>query len=538
VGLYFVERGSFDRARLIYEKSLEITLKKALEIILKTMPNNHLCLAFTYTNLGLTYSEKKDFEQARDNYQKALEIYQKCKKPTYLYIAELHKYIGESYISEGLHQNALNHYKILLQMQLSYLSPTFTLKPMPVFGHDYFTLLSITYSEIGTLYRDVDNYADALIYYKLALDSRLAAQRSDKTLLGRKLTACLPTLSSSSTTNYTSTCIADTFKYIITMEPDDTWLILCYLNIATSSHRQGDYQCALTNFEHAIKLCLKTDSPLVAPVYKYMGLACRENGNYKEAHIFYNTTLKTQETTSSTTCPDIPTTYNQHGLVYLDEGDYVKAKEYIEKSYELRKQSSLTDHLDFRASYTNLSLLHLKLANYKLALDYCQKALELCSIANDPLPSISNDLHTMGDILLALNNIDSALTHYIKAYQIRNKIFPNNHPALAISFNAIGNTCISKGEYLKALEYFEKALKVQLNSTLPCDKHPQIGKTWSNIGVVYSVIDNDDQRALECFEKAINIYSKSLPSTHPEFISVMQKIFGINPYMYPQVFSI
>ncbi|CAF1167451.1 unnamed protein product, partial [Didymodactylos carnosus] len=62
---------------------------------------------------------------------------------------------------------------------------------------------------------------------------------------------------------------------------------------------------------------------------------------------------------------------------------------------------------------------------------------------------------------------------------------PSNHPSLATTYNNIGLVHDEKGEYDKALENYERTLEIELKS-LPSN-HPSLATTYNNIGLVHAV---------------------------------------------------
>ena len=66
-----------------------------------------------------------------------------------------------------------------------------------------------------------------------------------------------------------------------------------------------------------------------------------------------------------------------------------------------------------------------------------------------------------------------------KHYEIKQKTLPANHPDLAISYNNIGLVYDKMGEYSKALSYYEKAQQIWQKSLPPT--HPYIAEVKSDI---------------------------------------------------------
>ncbi len=60
---------------------------------------------------------------------------------------------------------------------------------------------------------------------------------------------------------------------------------------------------------------------------------------------------------------------------------------------------------------------------------------------------------------------------------------PPNHPDIATSYNNIGLIYKYKGEYETALDYYNKSLKIRIESLPP--NHPDIATSYDNIGSIY-----------------------------------------------------
>ncbi|CAF4555589.1 unnamed protein product [Rotaria magnacalcarata] len=76
------------------------------------------------------------------------------------------------------------------------------------------------------------------------------------------------------------------------------------------------------------------------------------------------------------------------------------------------------------------------------------------------------------------------------------------------------------GEYSKALEYYEKSLKIREISLPPT--HPDLAQSYNNIGGVYYNM-GEYSKALPLLEKTLDIFRKSLPSTHPHIENYLLK---------------
>ncbi|CAF4572436.1 unnamed protein product [Rotaria sp. Silwood2] len=112
-----------------------------------------------------------------------------------------------------------------------------------------------------------------------------------------------------------------------------------------------------------------------------------------------------------------------------------------------------------------------------------------------------------------------------KSLQIRLKIFPSNHPDIAVSYINISGVYDSPHDYDKSIEYLKKAFEIQLHSlspnhshfattynslTLPSD-HPHIATSYTNMSQVYSAL-GEHEKAIDYLNKALAILLNSLSS--------------------------
>ena len=92
---------------------------------------------------------------------------------------------------------------------------------------------------------------------------------------------------------------------------------------------------------------------------------------------------------------------------------------------------------------------------------------------------------------------------------------------VARSYNNIGGVAHKKGEYDKALEYYQKALAIDLKQLGP--EHHYVATGYNNMAYVYKA-KNDLAKAKEYWEKAYAIFSEKLGPNHPNTKSVKARL--------------
>jgi len=125
--------------------------------------------------------------------------------------------------------------------------------------------------------------------------------------------------------------------------------------------------------------------------------------------------------------------------------------------------------------------------------------------------------HSKGDY-------DRALEYYEKALNIGKKIYGEEHPNIATNYNNIGLAYYNKGDYDRALEYYKKALNIY--KKIYGEEHPYIATDYNNIGAAYNS-KGDYDRALEYYEKALDIAISLLGVGHPNTRAIAENMLYV-----------
>lgn len=140
--------------------------------------------------------------------------------------------------------------------------------------------------------------------------------------------------------------------------------------------------------------------------------------------------------------------------------------------------------------------------NSDSAFIYARKAL-VESIKINNKKSIAHSYNTLGSNFENISSLDSALFYYDKSLNI--KLALKDFNGIANSYNNIGIVYDEKGEYLKSLENYFKALEIYENHESSFDKVPMV---LVNIGVVYKK-QREYNKTLDYYKRALDIYKKN-----------------------------
>jgi tetratricopeptide (TPR) repeat protein len=89
----------------------------------------------------------------------------------------------------------------------------------------------------------------------------------------------------------------------------------------------------------------------------------------------------------------------------------------------------------------------------------------------------------------------------MKAVQINLRALANQHPILALDYVRVGEAWFSKGEYDKAIGYYEKAL--QINLKVWGEQHPNLAGNYNCLGVAWFSKGEYD-KAIGYYERGTN----------------------------------
>jgi tetratricopeptide (TPR) repeat protein len=119
----------------------------------------------------------------------------------------------------------------------------------------------------------------------------------------------------------------------------------------------------------------------------------------------------------------------------------------------------------------------------------------------------------LGLAYLSKGEYEKAIGYYEKALAISLKALGAEHPDVATTCNNIGTAYQHKGEYDKAIGYYEKSLAIYIKKLGA--EHPEVGTTYNNIGLAYDS-KGEYEKAIGYYGKSLEIRLKTLGAEHPD----------------------
>ncbi|EDQ91347.1 uncharacterized protein MONBRDRAFT_36252, partial [Monosiga brevicollis MX1] len=362
--------------------------------------------------------------------------------------------------------------------------------------------------QIGKVLREFGEYEQALEYYGKALKIRLATlgeAHPDTATTYNNMALCLQQPGPNQgqyeqALEYYGKALKIQLATLGEAHPDTA---TTYDNMASVYDSQGQYEQALEYYGKALKIqlaALGEAHPATATTYNNMAGVYYNQGQYEQALEYYGKALKIQLATLGEEHPDTATTYNNMASVYENQGQYEQALEYYGKALKIRLATLGEAHPDTATTFNNMAFVYYKQGQYEQALEYYGKALKI-------------HLATLGEA-----HPHTATTYNNMAIVYKTRA---SAPLTGTTFNNMAFVYYKQGQHEQALEYYGKALTIQLATV--GEAHPHTGITYNNMAIVYKTQGQYEQ-ALEYYGKALKIKLATLGEAHPSTRRVQSEI--------------
>lgn len=224
---------------------------------------------------------------------------------------------------------------------------------------------------------------------------------------------------------------------------------------------------------------------------------------------------------------------HQLGGILYELGQYSEALEYFQQVLNKNLIIYGEEHPNIAEVYTHIGGAWENLGYPQKAIDeYYKKALDIDLAAyGDNHPEVAKDYNNIGLALDSENNLQrdsqKAIEYYQKDLDIILPIFGEQHLQVATTYNNIGLAWRHLNNFQKAIEYYERALSIDL---LYNKEHPQIALRYNNIGMAWNNPNNpqrNPKKALENLQKALNMYQQFYKDDHINITHIKNTITEI-----------
>lgn len=349
----------------------------------------------------------------------------------------------------------------------------------------------------------------------------------------------------------------DGFRKVLELQetslaPDHELFITTRSNLGSIFQSQGKLQEALEQFQEALKLCHRVfqteNHPTRGIIEGNIGNIYDALGNVNGAIASFERSLAIQKRCLPSGHYSLVTSHANLGHMYIESGNYAAALNHLESALTIEKQADHGSHKD-PVSLSNIldgfSLVYLRQNKPIQALMYCNQALKILpadhpqrasvyrqlgaiyrevgaykvaieayrkaiALSGDNEINMAEHLHSLGLVQADQKEHGQAIDSFKSALEIRKRLLPPAHPAIAKLYNEMGGVFLATDLCQEALDHFQQARTLEVES-LP-ENHIETARTLNNIGVTLYKLDRL-QEALTFVNQAVEIARKILADT-------------------------
>ena len=261
-----------------------------------------------------------------------------------------------------------------------------------------------------------------------------------------------------------------------------------YMMLAMILKKQGDYQKALKKYQKALDVSInfygETHSS-VAILYDNIGDVFVDDNQVSKSIEYFKKSLNTFQKINSLSFQKIAFINFKLGNIYNDLGDYSSALNFYRNAMSF-EEKLITKYPENIAGYaTNLGTVFFSLEVYDSALVYYEKSLRILNgVYSKPHPKIANNNFNIGLVHSEKKEREKAIHHFKQSLFIDQAIFGENHKRVTKRLSRIGREYFQLGYYQEARDYFFRGLKC-LKSSQQMDNE-EIKLMYSHIGKCFN----------------------------------------------------
>jgi len=203
---------------------------------------------------------------------------------------------------------------------------------------------------------------------------------------------------------------------------------------------------------------------------------------------------------------DVAACYGNIGNVYSVQGNYDEALVQFQKSLKIRIRVFGCEHEEVAISYNNIGNVYAMQGDHKNALLQFQKSLEITSrVFGCDSAEVAQTYNNIGSVYQRQGDNENALLQHQKSLEIMLQVHGQKHPLVARSYHNIGIVYHEQGKGEEALDQYNKSLEISIQ--VYGQEDLRVADTKYCMGLVYAE-RNEMDMARELFLECQRIYCK------------------------------
>ncbi|CAF3971787.1 unnamed protein product, partial [Adineta steineri] len=471
---------------------------------LQSFSDNDETIGYAYDLMGQICQKRDDYTNALTYFERALNTIQ----PDNIYRAIIFQNIGKVYQFMVNNSTAREYYEKALKFQ----------EKMTSFD------LACLYCTFGTLYQEMEQFDDALIYFNKTLE--ICHLHSFNPIWYVDIFVSLATIYAershyNEALQFCNRIMDNLSKLVMKNHP---LLITAYGATAKIYFQCGDYDLAMASCQKALniaeKVMHKENIGKQLGIVSYLqilsgiGYFYARNGDTKNALEYAKKAMDVYskfENRVPKEHPIITYLYNTLGSVYFFTGEFTLALEYLMKALDTKAKTSLKI-----AALTQIVNIYIVTNDIEKAMECLYKALQIISkesgfIANDNRQaSIYMDI---SHLYKTLNNQEAAISAADKAIELLLQSSQTDYPKLASTYIFLAG--LHRGGNIIL---YEKVLNI-VNTNTFSDK--EASDIHTSIGL-YLQKQEDWPNTLVHYSKAFEYQWKIIPPNYIKILGVLE----------------
>lgn len=249
-----------------------------------------------------------------------------------------------------------------------------------------------------------------------------------------------------------------------------------YTALGNSYNRTNDFDVALVNYAKALEILDKNNR------------AISDDAAY--CHLYIMSTL-------------------------IDMGEYYKAIEHGKKSLEMYTSLNISEHSDVGGVLGKFGEVYTLLGDLEKAEEYSLKALDIFKSKHTyALSAMAVHHQRLADIYRRMGKLDKALEFTIKGISLTEQSYGKDHPQAGFMYELTAGVYSDRKEYIKAIEYYQKALRNRL-AVGERGSFGDVVAIYLSMAHVYMQMKQYDS-ASDCLHQAEELESRSIVKNSPQ----------------------
>ncbi|KAL9973818.1 hypothetical protein ACROYT_G020321 [Oculina patagonica] len=511
-----------------FNSALE-SAKLALDIRRKLFGEDHSQTADSYHSVGITQHSPGDYTSALESKKLALDIRRTL-------FGEDNPETADSYHSVGVTQHSLCDYTSALESKKLALDIRRTL-----FGEDN-PETADSYHSVGVTQHSLGDYISAIKSFKHALDIR-------RKLFGEEHAEIADSYHSVGVTQHSLgdyTSALESAKRVLDIKrkmfgEEHSQTADSYHEVGVTQHSLGDYTSALESQKLALDIRRKLfgeEHSQTANSYHTVAVTQHSLGDYISALESAKRALEIRRKLFGEDHSETADSYHSVGVTQHSLGDYTSSLESKKLALDIRRKLFGEDHSQTADSYHSVGITQHSPGDYTSALESKKLALNIkWKLFGEDHPQTADSYHEVGvtqihwvttsllssqpsvhlisdgNCLVKITHRPLTATIRKRTLDIRRKLFGEDHPQTADSYDSVGSTQHSLCDYTSALE--SKKLALDIRRKLFGEQHSQTADSYHSVGVTQHSL-GDYASALESLKRALDIRRKMFGEQHSQ----------------------